>query len=215
MHKIYDPITSNPAVFPSIERPRAEFEFPHKIAEWIKARDGHDMFPVLDENRLFVRYAEVDTLPLEAHHITPIYYYKMFNPDGYVINEHQTPLNGITLGHKTHLYIHSAWKKDLTAEYQGLPFVGKRAMNVDAYIALQTAQGRPAWWNHYDRELYAIATIRSYEMLINRKDDVSAKFEPLIRHYYEKLWEKMTPFCESYYGSLKSANYRIWDTAKV
>ena len=197
---IVDPITELPRYFPTPLKPEAEFEFPKVLVEWIKDRDKHCMFPILDEQGLFVGYDNTDNERLDAHHITPIYYYKMFNPDGFRQEEHQTPLNGIALSHDRHRWLHTQWRQDLIAEYEQLPFIGKRVMGVDAYIALQTAQGRSAWWNKYDRQLYAIATIRTYEKLINNPDRITDRFDGLIRYYYEKLWERMTPFCESYYA---------------
>lgn len=182
--------------------PSYELGYPELQRAWIRERDnGECQMPIIDENGLFVSYAG-DTTPLQVHHITPEYYYKNFQPTKYAEKNHHNPLNGITIGSYSHSHIHRDWITMYKHEYDLIPARGKRGISLEAYVNLQTAQGRPAWLTSYDKYFHLIATLNTYDHMIESPTfPFPEEYKGIVEQWYDKAIRTYPEFVESYYAN--------------
>ena len=199
---IYEPVEITTLEFPPSEPPiEQEFSFPVATREWIKNRDGRRcQFPIIEDG-VFVGYlAPENTDALESHHVQPQHYYKNFQPKQYRLGLQHSPLNGITIGRQNHQLIHRAWHQQYHDEYMALPRITRGRYTLETYIQHQANMGRPTWLSTYDKYFYAIATINSYESLIqNPEDRIAQAWSADIERYYQHVLSTMPAFSESYY----------------
>ena len=133
--------------------------FPLGIRRWIKKRDGERCnFPLI-ENGEFAGFKYNAKAKLQAHHISPRAYSRIFLPS---VNPHNI-LNGITLSKPPHDIIHNAWIEAVEESWANE--VVKPTRNVDEYLYYKAEQGHPLWETKYDEYLTAIASINSFKML--------------------------------------------------
>lgn len=188
----------DPIIFPV----SYEVSFPEVQRQWIKNRDNNQcQMPVIDNDGLFIGYRG-DTTPLQVHHIKPEYFYKSFEPDRYKDKLHHSPLNGITIGSNSHTHIHRDWVNTYKAEYERIPVQGRRGISLEAYINLQTAQGRPAWVTRYDKYFSLIATLNTYDHMIETDFfPFSQQYRGIVEQWYEKAIKTYPDFVKSYYDN--------------